>query len=380
MQKPSLQELLQSRALSRKEFLLLSAGAIAGAALTACTGAATPVATPAAKATAAPAGGSTPQTSGSAAPSKPKAALPKIGVGAVSPPWSIQMVTLIPVVKGFFKDEGFPEVDYKVLNPASNIPAIISGEVNFADCIGIEEALRAASKGEELYILGGRVNKQTMVFFGAKGMKSMADLKGKNVGISAPGSKTDIVTRAGLKYAKLDPGKDVLLVPAGSTTEAMGALIAGRIQGAVFISSQIPVLKGEGYPMLLDMSEVEKDYQSNVMLTTGKMIQNSPDAVLGYVKGMVRTYQYIHDKKNWPEIAQMLKDRKVQFDEKYFDATMEILMSAIPADGSVNKPGVDYMVNQEKELGTVDKSFDVKKMYRLDFLEKAQKELGIKTS
>ena len=387
MRKRNSRQDLQRRLLTRREFLLLSAGAVAGAAVSACAGAPSPTPTVAPPATTAPKATPVPaaaapvaQPSGATPPSKPKAPLPKIAVGAVAPPWSIQIVTLIPVAKGFFKEEGFPDVEYKVLSPATNVAAVISGEVDFVDGMGTEEVLRVRSKGEEMYILGGRVNMNTMAFFGAKGMKSMQDLKGKTVGISAPGSKTDIVTRAGLAHAKLDAGKDVLLVPSGSTQEAFGALTTGRIQGAVFISSQIPVLQAQGYPMLLHMSDVYKDYQSNVMVTMGKTIQKNPDAVLAYVKAMVRTYQYMHDKKNWPEIKQILKDSKQQFEEQYFEATMEVLLPAIPKDGSVNQKGVEYVANMEKELGTVDKSLDVGKVYRLDFLEKAQKELGITKS
>ncbi len=349
--------------IGRREFVLLAAGGLAGAALAGCAAPAmapTPTAPPAAKAAA------------TATPVQH----PKTRVGAIAPAWTIQIVTMLPVIKGFLKDEGVQESEYKLLSPATNVAALLAGEVDFLDAMGSEEAMRVRSKGEQLFIIGGRVNMNTMAIYGAKGLSSLKDLKGKRMGISVPGSKTEIVAKAALRHAGMKPGEDILLIPSGSSAETYQALLAGRVDAAPFISAQIPALKGAGYPQLLHLNEVYKDYQSNVMVVMGKTIERYPATVKAFVKAMIRSYRFMRDSKNWPEIRKILDDNKIAYEAPYFEQSLELLRPALPEDGGVNLRGLEAVAADEKEIGTIDKSFDVKSLLRLEFQEQALKELG----
>ena len=64
----------------------------------------------------------------------------------------------------------------------------------------------------------------------SKGIKTLADLKGKRIGIQEPGGFADVLARGVLRYAKIDP-KEVHFV--SIATEDVPALIAGQVDGAM---------------------------------------------------------------------------------------------------------------------------------------------------
>ncbi|HWP29385.1 MAG TPA: ABC transporter substrate-binding protein [Chloroflexota bacterium] len=299
-------------------------------------------------------------------------------MAAAAPPLSIQLVTLIPHAKGFFREEGFAESSYRVLSSATILPALISGEIYFYDVLGFDEALRIRSKGEDVVVLAGRVNMNTFVFFGAKGITSVADLRGKVVGSSVPGGKVDISTRAVLRHFGLEPGRDVLLVPAGSSEDNLAGLQAGRIQAALFISSQRPILEAQGYPLLVEMAQLYPDYQSNVIATLGRTLERAPRTVIAYLKAMIRTYQYLRDPANWPEAMAICEEHRVPFQKEYFTRFLEILQPALPPDGGINPRGMEVVFREEVEQGTVDPNLDLRALVRLEYLEQAQRELGLR--
>src|SRR5215212_2876 len=79
-------------------------------------------------------------------------------------------------------------------------------------------------------------------------IKSIKDLAGKKVGVSAPGSSTDFFLKYLLKKNGLDPaGTSVIGVGLGAT--AVAAMQQGQIDAAVMLDPSITVLQGD-YPDL----------------------------------------------------------------------------------------------------------------------------------
>jgi NitT/TauT family transport system substrate-binding protein len=70
-------------------------------------------------------------------------------------------------------------------------------------------------------------------------VKSFADLKGKSVGISGPGSTSDLFVRWGLKKAGLDPDKDATIIGLGAFQSVRAGIENGRVDGGML---GIPVL------------------------------------------------------------------------------------------------------------------------------------------
>ena len=112
--------------------------------------------------------------------------------------------------------------------------ALVAGQLDAFEGSPINPMI-ATSKGGDLKIIGCSWPKLTFSFFAHQGIASLAELRGKTIGISAPGSLPDLVARAMLGRVAIE-SQDVKFVPAGSETERVRAVAAKSIDAAVATS------------------------------------------------------------------------------------------------------------------------------------------------
>src|SRR3979411_2625590 len=93
-------------------------------------------------------------------------------------------------------------------------------------------------------------------------IKSIKDLAGKKVGVSAPGSSTDFFLKYLLKKNGLDP-TSVSVIGVGLGATAVAAMEQGQIDAAVMLDPAVTVLQGS-HPDLRILSDTrtEKDNQA----------------------------------------------------------------------------------------------------------------------
>ncbi len=98
----------------------------------------------------------------------------------------------------------------------------------------------AAAHGADVKILGCAWPQLVHGIFVRSDVKDLKDLKGRNFGISSPGSMPDFVIRAALKDAGLTP-QDINPASLGGDTERFKALSAGVVDGAVISTEYLPI-------------------------------------------------------------------------------------------------------------------------------------------
>lgn len=108
------------------------------------------------------------------------------------------------------------------------VRALIAGEIDSFEAIPAG-AMAANSRGADTRVIGCNWLKIPHALFVAKDsiFKSVADIKGVRVGVSAPGALPDMTARSIIARAGLDP-KAITLVNAGSDADRFKALIAMR--------------------------------------------------------------------------------------------------------------------------------------------------------
>jgi NitT/TauT family transport system substrate-binding protein len=125
-------------------------------------------------------------------------------------------------------------------------------------------------------------------------------MKGLKIGISSPGSSTDMIMRALFALNGLNGDRDATLVPFGTGGPMQAALETHQIDAFVF-SSPFPELvqqKGEGEIMInLANGELKQlsGYPYTGYFTTRKVIKEKPQAVQAFVDGIYRAELFIHE-------------------------------------------------------------------------------------
>lgn len=305
---------------------------------------------------------------------------PKVTIASVSNSWTVVTVPYVAMDKGFFEEFGLKDIEYKIVGPATtHVSAFVGGSIDFSVNLSTDTLLRANAGGGEVFAIAGSTNGNSYVLYGGKGITSIQDLKGKLAATDAPGGTGELLTADIIRAGGLEPGKDVQYVPvSGTLTERVQAMLSGTTQAALGTISDYPMLKEQGVTILGRASDIYPDYQFAVLGASGNMVDNYPETVTAYLKGMIKAWQFLSDPSNDAEVLSILKARDVPVDESLWPELIAIQREFWPVkDGSPNVKGIEVVLEREIEVGRVPADYTVDRLLRLDPLEKAQRELGL---
>ncbi len=190
---------------------------------------------------------------------------------------------------GFAKTEG---LDLKMLafqNDTLMMKALIAGELDSYEGSPISPLI-AGSKGADVKILGCTWPKLTYSLFSHDGIGSIAALRGKKVGISAPGSLPDLVARTMLRQAGVAPS-EVSFVAAGSDPERVRALMAKTIDAAISTSdfAAQPELK---LKTLAVASEALPQFLRQCVITRGERVRSKRPQLVAFMASEMKAYGF----------------------------------------------------------------------------------------
>jgi NitT/TauT family transport system substrate-binding protein len=135
------------------------------------------------------------------------------------------------------------------------------------------------------------------------GIEQPADLHGKVLAVSSPGSSSDTILRKALSANGLDPDSDVTIVSAGRMPERLAALESGQVAGTLFTLAQIDNAKKAGYHVLLDMNDLDMPFQHTAIVTTRSFLADNQETVTNFLKAMIAARAaMIRDPQNGPDI------------------------------------------------------------------------------
>jgi len=133
--------------------------------------------------------------------------------------------------EGIFKRNG---IDVELIHIASTsraIQAMLAGEVAFST-LDVTNVVEANLKGADMVLLAGITNRLTFSVMARPHIKSLADLKGKTVGITRVGSSTHVASQVALAEVGLKPG-DYHLLGLTEVPNIFMALVAGQIDAGI---------------------------------------------------------------------------------------------------------------------------------------------------
>jgi NitT/TauT family transport system substrate-binding protein len=187
-------------------------------------------------------------------PSQPTApALTKITVS-----YSERVGSYLPLMlaadQGIYKKHGL-DPELQLLTGATGMSALLSGSVQIAQ-IGGSEVLSGEASGSDLVMSGNLGSVSAYVFIVTPDIKTVEDLRGKQVGISSVGGSADIATRLSMRHFGLDPDKDIIILPMASLQNRTAGLQNGAIQAAPANPPDSLVLQRQGFHALFNVADL----------------------------------------------------------------------------------------------------------------------------
>ncbi len=230
---------------------------------------------------------------------------------------------------GYFKEAGLDVTIVDFAGGSRALQAVVGGS---ADVVSgaFEHTLNMQFKGQPMraFVLQGAapqivlgVNPKTMPNY-----KTVADLKGKKIGVTAPGSSTNVLANFVLAKAGLKPS-DVSFVGVGAGSGAVAAMRAGQIDAMSNLDPVITLLQRSGdFKVITDtriMSQAEKIFggpmPAGCLYCPQAFLDKSPNTAQALTNAMVRANKWIQQAgsgdiiKVVPE-SYLLGDRAIYID------------------------------------------------------------------
>lgn len=176
--------------------------------------------------------------------------------------------------------------------------AIVSGELQFSGA-GAASVLAARIKGSDIALVACPADSDLVYLVARPEIKSAAELKGKSSAVTRLGSTTHFYLRSALKYAGLNPDKDVTILQLG--TEYAAALETGRIAAAALpFDLALPYVQ-RGWPVLLDLSKTDFVYPASCVVSSRAFVKEHPDTAERFLKAYIEA---IHLMKKDPRAGE----------------------------------------------------------------------------
>jgi NitT/TauT family transport system substrate-binding protein len=206
-------------------------------------------------------------------------------------------------------------------------------------------------------------------------LKTPADLKGKNVGVSAPNSSTDFGLKALLKSADLTED-DVHMVAIGTTE--VEALVQKRIDAAMtFLPNEAAQMNSLGLPVETIAVADALDYVPPGFVTGDKTLRERPELVQKFVNATLRGLRdtladpdtaFESSMKRMPELS--TDNRPVQHD--VLTATLEYYKPVAGRSVGATTPR-SWQTTQDflQSIGVIPRSVDPGQYYTNAFVDRA---------
>jgi len=274
-------------------------------------------------------------------------------------------------------------VDFK--GGSESLKAVIGGS---ADVVSgyFDHCVNLAAKGQHLqsFVVYDRFHGFALVVSPkhAGEIKSIKDLAGKKVGVSAPGSSTDFFLKYLLKKNGLDPaGTAVIGVGLGAT--AVAAMEQGQIDAAVMLDPSVTVLQGSHADLkILSDTRTQHDtlavfggeYPGGALYSTTAWVNGHEKEVQALTNAIMATLSWIHSHSAEDIMAKMPEELVGKNKEQYLAA----LKNTIPMyseTGKMDPKGaqavLDVFSQSVQEIANAH--IDLTKTYTNKYVEQAKK-------
>ena len=198
-----------------------------------------------------------------------------------------------------FAQHGLTNVEIIFIQSGTLITmGVVSGELNFSGA-GAASVVAARLKGGDVALLACPVDADAVYLIARPGVKSAAELRGKTAAVTRLGSTTHFYLRSALRYAGLDPQKDVKVLQLG--LDFSGALEAGQIDAAALpLNLAFPYLQ-KGWPVLLDLSKTDFVYPASCVVSSRSFIKENPRVVDRFLRAYVESIHLIKKDRSFTE-------------------------------------------------------------------------------
>ncbi|MDP2728216.1 MAG: ABC transporter substrate-binding protein, partial [Dehalococcoidia bacterium] len=274
--------------------------------------------------------------------------------------------------RGYYKDEGL-DVELIQIASAISVKALIGGSRHEFDG-STGSAMQAIINGAALKVIMISNTRAPWNIYSRPEIKTLQDLKGKRIAVTAIGSNLDQSAGRVLRNHGIDSQKDIIWQGVGPGTARITALQAGSIDAIVIDPLTAGDIESKGFNKLIELGDEARVLIG--LVTTDKIIKEKPDVVKSVARAYTKAIKYY--KELSPEARGWLEKQYAELGQP--DKAMATKLYENMAKGWIDVRTItDAHLKQDidslREDLSIKQEFPVDAVFNLSFAKQAAQEL-----
>jgi ABC-type nitrate/sulfonate/bicarbonate transport system substrate-binding protein len=253
----------------------------------------------------------------------------------------------------FFEAEGF-DAKIIIIKTEAALAALAAGDLDYSTLS--TSSIEATLKGLPLRVIAVTNKHPLLGLVVRKGIKSVADLKGKKMSVSSFGGATYGAAVYLLRNHGLRPKQDVTILAGGTNAIRVAALKQEAVDAVLLSSPEDIKAAAEGFSILVD---VGSDYRLpwGGISTTKSKIDRDGAEVERFVRAVLRATRAITEPQNKTDVTNWL-GKFFSLDAKSSDEFYRRLLPSLNPSGIVERDKIKLVIDSAVERGLTDKPLD----------------------
>jgi NitT/TauT family transport system substrate-binding protein len=285
---------------------------------------------------------------------------------------SHSLAFLVPFVakdRGLYAKHGI-EAEIIQVRPNVAMAALLSGDIDYVELIG--SIIRSAGRGAPVRAISTSIKAPFFSFAANNKFKTIKDLKGATIGVTAIGGTNYVSTRLTLRHYGLDPDKDVKILAIGDEKLMYEAFKIGRVDSVVVAPPFSVILRREGFPLLAHTGEL-LNFPFSGLGTTLDKISKSRMQIRKLLRGEIEALRFVH--ANPAGTTEVIRKR-FSMEEKMARESYEVVVGAFSRDGRVPLEGVEILLGIEKAANQIPQNITAEMVVDNTLVDEILKELA----
>jgi NitT/TauT family transport system substrate-binding protein len=304
----------------------------------------------------------------------------KLGVGGANALYYLPLALTDKL--GHFKEQGLNVEINDFKGGSVSLNALVSGSVDVVTG-AYEHTLRMQVKGQDIVsvIELGRYPGISLAVKKdrADKIKSVADLKGAKIGVTAPGSSTNMIVQYLMVKAGLKPD-DASFIGVGAGPGAVAAMRKGEIDAISNIDPMIAMLESSGDAVVLEETRTTAGttkvfggpMSAAVLYLRRDYMEKNPNTVQALVNAFYKTLRWM-EKASPEQIADNVPKQYWLGDKALYMAAVKANLQVYSRDGTVSpdsqKRSISFLQQFDKQMAAA--KIDASKTWEGRFVKKA---------
>ena len=259
------------------------------------------------------------------------------------------------VEAGFLKQKGVSLELITMRGGPAAASALISGDVDLVTG-ALEQALKMKAKGQDVKVIASIQHKSPFAIVVPMDgpAKTLADLKGKTIGVTAVGSSSDVQLRGYIRQQGMDPEKDFQITGLGPSI--LPAFERGQIDAAIMLAPALTKVLADRKGRAIADFRKEPYHTMTIIVRGGDVTGPRVAQLKSVVQAMAISQKALYDdpglavrvaKAYFPDMDPALMEQMIKAEIRDF--------ASFPKDAKVSREGFDNVLQTLIRIKELDK-------------------------